>query len=151
MPRHFLLRRLLWAGPLTCGLALASALLFYSATRAGGYTYPIALPGASNTLVPMPMTPVFIAVPVVTLGAVLVFAFLLKVTHVPLPPFLSISAAALLVSFGGPFSLPGDTPLSTKLLLCAMFAITGAVIVAGLLLLTSVREPGDEINEASSG
>ncbi len=88
----------------------------------------------------MPMMPVFLAIPVVTFGAILVFAFLLKFTHVPLPPFLSISAAALLVSFGGPFSLPGNTPLSTKLLLCAMFTVSGLVIVAGLLLFTSVRK-----------
>ncbi len=140
MSHPFLIRRLLWAGPLTGGLAVASALLFYAVTRSAWNDYPIALPGTTKALTPMPMMPVFLAIPVVTFGAILVFAFLLKFTHVPLPPFLSISAAALLVSFGGPFSLPGNTPLSTKLLLCAMFTVSGLVIVAGLLLFTSVRK-----------
>jgi hypothetical protein len=136
MPEPFSLRRLLWAGPLITLLANLVNLLFYAGTRALGEDYLITLAGPSKPAVPMPVLSILVATSVAAAGACLIFAGLLKVSHVPLPPFLSISVAALLVSFGGPFSLAGVTTSTTKLLLCSIHLISAIVIVGGLILLT---------------
>jgi len=133
MPDKFSLRRLLWASPLTIALALLVNLLFFFATRALGEQYLMTLYGPSKPAIPMPAVSVVIATLIAAVGATLTFALLLKITHVPLPPFLSISAAALLVSFGGPFSLSGGTSLRTRLLLCSLHILTGLVVVGSLI------------------
>jgi hypothetical protein len=136
MPEKFSIRRLLWTGPLTILLALLVNLLFFTVTRALGERYMMTLDGPIKPAVPMPVLSIIIATVVAAGGAILTFALLLKITHVPLPPFLSISAAALLVSFGGPFSLAGGTSLLTKLLLGVMHVLTCLVVVGGLILFT---------------
>jgi hypothetical protein len=135
MPENFSLRRLLWAGPLIILLANLVDLLFYAGTRLLGERYLITINGPTRPAVPMPVLSIVLAASVAVMGASLIFAGLLKVTHVPLPPFLSISAAALLVSFGGPFSLAGVTTLMTKLLLCTMIVLTAVTVVGGLVFL----------------
>jgi hypothetical protein len=136
MPDTFSLRRLLWAGPLTVVVANLANLLFYAGTRALGQQYLMTIAGPSKPAVAMPVLSVVLATSVAAAGACLVFAGLLKVSHVPLPPFLSISVAALLVSFGGPFSLAGATTVTTKLLLCGLHLISAVTIVGGLVFLT---------------
>ena len=133
---EFTPRRLIWAGPLTVVLANLVNLLFYAVTRALGERYLITIAGPAKPAVPMPIVSIVLATSVATVGAMLIFAGLLKISHVPLPPFLSIAAAALLVSFGGPFSLAGDTTLLTKFLLCTMHVLTALTVVAGLICLT---------------
>ncbi len=130
---QFSLRRLIWAGPLAAGLATIANLFFYSITKSAGEQYLISLSGPSKPLEPLPVVSILLSTLVSAVGATLILAVLLKITHVPLPPFLSISTAALLVSFGGPFSLEGGTSLVTKLLLSTMNIIAGVIIVGGLL------------------
>ena len=139
MPETFFPRRLLWAGPLTIVLANLVNLIFYAGTRALGERYLITIAGPTKPAVPMPVLSIVVATSVAAGCASLIFAGLLKITHVPLPPFLSISVAALLVSFGGPYSLGGATPLTTKLLLCTMHLISAITIVTALILLTRRR------------
>ena|GEM_PF-4190198 len=133
---QFSIRRLLWAGPLVTTLAVGANLLFFFITRALGERYFVTLGGPGQPAGLMPVS--FIVVPtiVVAAGASLLFAFLLKISRAPLPPFLSVSAMALIVSFGAPFSLTGDTHLSTKLLLAGMQILTALVIVGGITGLT---------------
>jgi Family of unknown function (DUF6069) len=133
---NFSPRRLLWAGPLTTGLAVLANLLFYAVSKTLGAQYRMTFGGPSKPAIPLPVLSIVLATLVAAIGAVLIFALLLKITHIPLPPFLSIAAAALLVSFGGPLSLTGDTSLATKLLLSSMHLISAIVIVGGLLLFT---------------
>jgi len=135
----FSARRLLWAGPFTAGLAILANLLFYAVTKALGAQYRMTLGGPSKPAIPLPVLAIILATLVAAFGAMLVFALLLKITHVPLPPFLSISAAALLVSFGGPLSLTGETGLATKLLLSSMHLISAIVIVGGMIFFSRER------------
>ena len=135
MSEKYSIRRLVWAGPLTAAAALLVNLVFYAATKALGESYLMTLGGPSKPAIPMPVLSIVIATLAGAVGAILIFAFLLKISHVPLPPFLSISVAALLVSFGGPISLSSATTLQTKLLLCCMHILSAVVIVGGLILL----------------
>lgn len=137
---EFSIRRLLWAGPLVAVLAVGADLFFFAITRALGERYFITLGGPGQPAGLMPVS--FIVVPTiaVTVGASLLFAFLLKFSQAPLPPFLSVAGMALLISFGAPFSLTGDTPLSTKLLLAATQILTAGVIVGGILGFSRKRE-----------
>jgi hypothetical protein len=136
---QFSIRRLLWVGPLVMVLASAATLLFYFITRAFGERYFAALGGPGQPAGLLPVSFIVIPTAVAAAGASLLFAFLLKISRAPLPPFLSISAMALLISFGGPLSLAGTTPLSTKLLLAVMQFLSAVVIVAGILGFTRKR------------
>ena len=138
MPQ-FSLRRLVWAGPLVIALAVAANLLFYSISQVFGERYIAALGGPGQPAVPMPVA--FIVIPTVgaEAGEILLFALLVKFSRAPLPPFLSVSAMALLISFGAPFSLTGTATLATKLLLAGMQLLTGVVIVIGILIFTRRR------------
>lgn len=133
---HFSAHRLWWAGPLVTALAVGIDLLFFFIGRALGERYFVTLGGPGQPAGLMPVS--FIVVPTIAVsaGANLFFAFLLKYSRAPLPPFLSVSAAALVLSFGAPFSLTGDTHLSTKLLLTGMQILTAVVIVGGILSFT---------------
>ena len=130
----FSLRRLLWAGPLSALLAVAANLLFYAASRAAGQAYLVTLGGPAQPAGPLPVLSIVLVTLAASAGASLLLAFLIQVSRAPLPPFLSISAMAMLVSFGGPFSLSEGTQTVTKLLLSCMHLIAGLVIVGGLLL-----------------
>ncbi len=136
MAEEYSIRRLLWAAPLTAVSAGLIDLLIYVTAKALGQQFLIAGGEPVQAAVPMPPVWIVVAVLAASSGAAIIFAFLLKVTHTPLPPFLSISAAALLVSFGGPFSLTGATSLATKLLLGGMNIVAGVVIVGGLIFFT---------------
>ncbi len=126
------LRRLLWAAPLTSGLAAIVNLLYYELTRAMGEPYVVPINSSGTVFEPMPVIMVFLFTLVGAIGAILLFTILVKLAKHPLPPFLSISATALLVSFGGPFSLPAVT-LGTRILLSGMHILAAVVTVGGLL------------------
>jgi hypothetical protein len=140
MAGQFSIRRLIWAGPLTGILATIANMAFYLITRSAGEKYLISLAGPSNPIDPLPVISILLATFVSALGATIVLAVLVKISHVPLPPFLSISIAALVVSFGGPFSLTRGTHLTTKLLLSTMNIIAAVIIVGGLLYFTYQRK-----------
>jgi hypothetical protein len=139
MDGQYSIRRLFWAGPLTGVLATLANLFFYLITELAGERYLVSLGGPSKPVEALPVVSILFATFVAALGATLVLAILLKITHIPLPPFLSISAATLIVSFGGPFSLGGATSLGTKFLLSTMNVIAGAIIVGGLLFFARQR------------
>jgi hypothetical protein len=134
----FSLRRLLWAGPLAAGLGIAANLLYYAMTRALGEPYVMPLNGSGSVTGPMPVSMVVVTTLVGAIGALLLFALLVKITKVPLPPFLSISVTALLVSFGGPFGLPTVT-LGMRLLLSGMHILAALIIVGGILYFSRER------------
>jgi len=120
-------------------LALVSTLCFYWITRGLGERYYLTLGGPSRPAGLMPLSLIVIPTACAAIGATGLFALLLRFSRAPLPPFLSIAAMALLVSFGAPLSLTGDTTLTTKLLLAAMQILACLVIVLGLLVFTRTK------------
>jgi hypothetical protein len=79
------------------------------------------------------MTNVVIASVVPAIAATVFLAILGKFAPRPILVFRIISVVFLLVSFGGPLSLPVD--ISTKVALSVMHVVAGAVIVGMLTML----------------
>lgn len=109
-------------------------LIFFSLTKALGEQYIIPMTEAPTVTGPMP---VFLVILATLLAALLVtglYGILAKVApRATLPPFLSISATAFLVSLGGPMELPG-THIQTKLLLSTMHIITAFILIGGFVI-----------------
>jgi hypothetical protein len=140
MPARYSYRRLSWAGPLATSLAIFANALYYQISKAFGEKYILPLDGTASHLGAMPFLMVAWATLVAGLLATLLFACLLRFARKPVTVFLSVAVTALLVSFGGPFSLPAGE-LQTKLLLSGMQIITAVLITAGILLLGQKRTP----------
>jgi hypothetical protein len=136
----FSLRRLFWIGLLMTVLAIAINSLYYGLSRLAGETYPMPLNGTGSRIGPMPILMPVIATALLGLTATLFFVLLVRFTRQPVVIFVSVAFTALLVSFGGPLSLPEVVPLRTRLLLCGMHVLTAAVIVLGLLRWGPVRK-----------
>jgi hypothetical protein len=138
--RSYSLKRLAWVGPLATLTALAADLLYFFGTRALGEQYLLPREGIALGLIPMSfLTPIPV---IVTSGlvATVFFGLLIRFTHQPAVIFLSVAAAALILSFGGSFSLP-SAPLQTKLLLSGMHVLAAGIITAGILLFSRKTSP----------
>ena len=131
----FSLRRLLWAGPVATIAAVLANLLFYTVTRAFGEQYIMPLDGSISNLGPMPILMPVVVTLVPGLLAAILFGLLIRFSRSPVIVFLSVCAAALLLSFGGPFYLPAATT-QTKFLLSGMNVIATGFITGGILLLS---------------
>jgi hypothetical protein len=128
------LNNLFWFGLLITVLSVLINLLFFALTQALGEQYIIPFTESTANAAPMPVLMVVIATAIPALLAVLLYGFLSKFTpKAILPSFLSVAITALLVSFGGPFDLPGAI-LRTKLLLSSMHMIAAIIIIGGLML-----------------
>lgn len=132
------IRRLLWGGPAATITAVLVNLLYYALTKAFGEHYLMPLDGSTSNLTPMPfLMPVF-ATLVPGLLATILFGLLIRFSRSPTIVFLSVCAAALVLSFGGPYYLPAAS-LQTKILLSGMNLIGTATITGGILLLSLKR------------
>jgi hypothetical protein len=129
------LRRLPWAGPVATIAAILANLLYYGVTKALGGQYLIPLDGSSSQLGPMPILMPVVAILIPGLVATVFFGLLIRFAHRPATVFLSISVAALILSFGGPFNLPTAT-MQTKILLSGMHGIAAGIITGGILLMS---------------
>ncbi len=134
MPAYSL-RRLSWAGPAATVAAILVNALYYTATKALGEQYLLPLDENGARLGPLPTTTFGVAILVAGLVATVFFGLLLRFARKPGTVFLSVAVTALILSFGGPFSLPAAT-LRTKILLSGMNIITAVIITSGILLLS---------------
>jgi hypothetical protein len=69
------------------------------------------------------------------LVATVFFGLLIRFARRPGTVFLSVAVTALILLFGGPFSLPAAT-MRTKILLSGMHIIAAVIITGGILLLS---------------
>ena len=113
------LRRLLWGGPIATVAAILAALLYYGVTKALGEQYLLPLDENNSYLGPMPVLMPVVAILIPGLLATVFFGLLIRFSRKPATVFLSVSVAALILSFGGPFNLPA-APMQTKILLSGM-------------------------------
>jgi len=134
MPAYSL-RRLLWVGPVATVAAILVNLSYYGVTKAFGEQYLIPLDRGSSHLGPMPVLMPVVAILIPGLLATVFFGLLIRFTRRPATVFLSVSVAALILSFGGPFDLPAGS-MQTKILLGGMHVLAAAVISVGLLLMS---------------
>ena len=93
------------------------------------------LGGTSAHLAPMPFLMPVVAILIPGLLGTLFFGLLIRFSRKPATVFLSVSLAALILSFGGPFNLP-DASIQTKLLLSGMQVIAAGIITGGILLMS---------------
>jgi hypothetical protein len=129
------LRRLLWGGPIATVAAILAILLYYGVTKALGEHYLMPLDASSSHPGPMPVLMPVIATLIPGLLASVFFGLLIRFSRKPATVFLSVSVAALILSFGGPFNLPA-APMQTKILLSGMQIFAAGVITGGILLLS---------------
>ena len=129
------IRRLLWGGPAATIAAILVVLLYYAITKFRGEQYLMPLDGKSAHLGPMPFVMPVVAILIPGLLATLFFGLLIRFNRKPATVFLSVSVAALILSFGGPFNLPAAS-MQTKLLLSGMQVIAAGVISGGILLIS---------------
>ncbi len=130
----FSIRRLLWGGPVAAALAILATCLYYGVTKALGEQYLMPLDGAGSHVGPMPVLMPVITTLIPGLVACIFFGLLIRFSRKPAIMFLSVSLAALLLSFGGPYYLPGVS-LQTKILLSGMHVVAALFITGGILLI----------------
>ena len=129
------LRRLLWAGPVATIAAILADVLYYATTKVFGEQYLMPQDGSSSHLGPMPILLPVVAILITGLLATVFFGLLIRFARRPATVFLSVSIAALVLSFGGPFNLPAAT-MQTKILLSGMPVIAAGIITGGILLMS---------------
>jgi hypothetical protein len=126
--------RLLWVGPLA-GLvaAIANLIIFGLAKTVIGIPFVIPLFGPGSPPEPLPAFMVIAGSLVPALGAAVLLWILGKFASRPLRIFWIVSLLFLLLSLGGPLSLPVDLP--TKLALSLMHVVAAVAIVGVLTTL----------------
>jgi hypothetical protein len=98
---------------------------------------PLPVPqGAGNEMAPLPVVLVVVVSVVMAIGGTLLLAILNRFVRRPIDWFWGVSAVALLISFGGPLSLPVDT--ATKAGLTAMHLVAAAAIVGSLTSMSRI-------------
>jgi hypothetical protein len=125
------LSRLLWVAPLAGLVAGLANLLLFLLLRAAGLEFLMPLGGPGSALQPLPAFMPVVASFAPALGAAAVYAGLGRFVRQPARAFVIVAAVFLLLSLGGPLSLPVTT--AVKLALSAMHLIAG-VIITGLLV-----------------
>jgi len=129
------IRRLCWAGPVATLIAVLVDVLYYAVTKAFGESYLIPVAADGSQLYPMPAATLVMTILTPGLIATVFFGLLIRFARKPATVFLSVAITALIVSFGGPFSLPAAA-MQTKLLLSGMHVIAAVVITGGILFLS---------------
>jgi H+/Cl- antiporter ClcA len=124
---------LFYTGILITCAATAANLMIFGIAHLLGEKFIIPISENSSVKEPMPIILFVIATIISSVLAVIFFAFLEKFSAKSvMPPFLSVSITALIVSLGGPFSIP-ETGLQTKLILVSMHFVAFIIIVGGLV------------------
>jgi hypothetical protein len=125
------LSRLLWVAPLAGLIAGLANTLLYLLARAAGVAFLMPLGGPGSVLEPLPVFMPFVASFLPALGAAAVYAGLSRFVRQPARAFVIVALVFLLLSLGGPLSLPVTT--AVKLALSAMHLVAG-VTITGLLV-----------------
>ena len=118
----------LWrAGLLAAAAAAVANMIIWAIER---MLLGLALPvpqGAGNEIAPLPVVMVVVVSAVAAIAATLLLAILNRFVQRPIRIFQGIAAVALLLSVGGPLSLPVD--IANKVGLSAMHVAAAAAIV----------------------
>jgi len=132
--QKFIPNKIIWFGVFISIISIMANLIFFAFTKALGEKYLIPLTESPVVTSPMSIVMVILATLISAILATGLYSLLLKVSpNATLPPFLSITGTAFLVSFGGPMELP-DTLMQTKILLSVMHIITAIIIIGGFYL-----------------
>ena len=124
---------LLWVGGTITFASVTLNLIIFSIARTLGISFIIPVSEFSQIKASMPVNMVIIATIIPAILAILLFIVLRKISpRGYFIPFLSVSITALIVSLGGPASLP-DTSLQTKLVLIFMHILSGFIMIGGLV------------------
>ncbi len=129
------IRRILWASPAATAAAILANSLYYIVTKTLGAQYLLPLDENGVRLGPLSVLVVIEVTLAAGLTATILFGALIRFARQPVIVFLSVAVTALLLSFGGPFGLPGAA-LQTKLLLSGMHLLAATIITGGILLLS---------------
>jgi hypothetical protein len=124
---QFSFGRLLWVGPLAGVVAAIGNLIVFFIAKGVGVPFIMPLSGPESTPEPLPFFAVIMASVVPAIAAAIFLAILAKFTARAALIFTIVSVLFLLVSFGGPFSLPVD--LATQVALSLMHIVAGVAIV----------------------
>lgn len=124
----------LWqAGGIAAVSAVVANLIFwFLITRVLQMELMVFAQGPGTPLIPVAAGMVILTSAVPAIGAAILLTILDKFVARPFRVFQIIAAVFLLLSLGGPFSLPAEVPISTKLILSAMHGIAAAAIVGVL-------------------
>ncbi len=132
--------RILGAGLLVAiGAALANVVMFVLERDFFGVSFAFPYQRAGSVAMPLPVTFVILASGLPAILAALLLAVLGRLAQRPLRIFQSVGVIILLVSFGGPISVPAG--LSTKLALGVMHVVAATIIIGGLSILAQERPP----------
>ncbi len=142
--RRYTLRRSIWAGLFATMIAVVANLLYYWITKGSGEAYLVPLDANGTQLVPMPAALPVIGALFIGLLATIFFWLLIRRVRKPVTVFVSVGITALILSFGGPFGMPG-TDLKTKILLSGMNVLTGVIVVGGILLFGRVKNKSTKL------
>jgi len=127
-------KQLFLVGILISVISVLTNLLFFAFTQALGEKYVVPLTVSPTETGSIQLVTVILATFIPAVLATFLYSFLHRIApNATLPPFLSVAASALLVSFGGPFELP-EVILQTKLLLSTMHIIAAIIIIGGLII-----------------
>ena len=123
--------RVLRAGLVVAAVsAVVNVLVFLLARYVLGIPFVFPFAGEGMPAASLPVSMVLIASLVPAIAGALFLAVLGKVFRRPLRLFQIIGVVLLLLSLGGPFSLPVD--LATKLALSLLHIVAAVVIIGGL-------------------
>ncbi|MFH2038613.1 MAG: DUF6069 family protein [Chloroflexota bacterium] len=132
--QNYIPSKIIWVGILISIISILANLIFFALTKAFGEQYIIPLTDVASITGPMPVVMVILVTFLSSLLATALYGFLNIITpNAILPPFLSITGTAFLVSFGGPMELP-ETVMQTKILLCMMHIIAALIIIGGFYI-----------------
>lgn len=129
--RKIIPNNIIWFGIFISIITILTNLIFFAVTKALGEQYPIPLTETANATSPLSVAMIIQATLISVLLATGLFSLLTRIApNAVLPPFLSITITAFIVSFGGPMELP-NTLIKTKILLSVMHIITAVIIIGG--------------------
>ncbi len=114
------------------GATLVNVVVFMLARDLLDIPFVFPYQGAGSAAAPLPVAFVIVASMLGALAAALLLAVLGRMTRRPLRIFQIVGITFLIVSFGGPLSLPVGLP--TKLVLSAMHIMAAVIIIAGLTI-----------------
>ena len=104
--------------------AIVNVFIYFIAKASGGVSNTVLLPGGK----PLGIAPVIFSSVIPAILAALLLFTLGKFTSDPIRIVTIIAAIVLLVSFGGPFGIPG-LPFGTRFTLALMHLVAGGVII----------------------
>ena len=128
-------KRLLWAGPLAAiSAAVANAVVYFVASALGAMPQDFVVQDSG----PITIAPVVFSSLIGAAGAILVFAVVALLSRRPIRTFRILAAAALVLSFATPLTIPG-APLAMILTLELMHVVAAVVIVGILTTLARAK------------